>query len=165
MNMLNDYTKEFLAIKTELEEMELDERVMQDTLEPFKDAIAEEADNLASMIEELVAIAKMQKDKAKALTEKAKVNENKAEFIKKFIDEAMKAQDIKALKTENWHIKYNKGREVVQIDEKKLPPEYWIPQDPKPMGKPELKKLLDAGKEIDGVCKVRNPDTLQMKLL
>lgn len=163
--MLNDYTSKFLIVKNELEDMELDERVIMDTLEPFKDAIADEADNLANMIEELVAIAKMQKEKAAALTAKAKVNEGKAEYIKKFIDEALKSSDIKELTTENWRLKYNKGREVVKVDESLLPPKYWIKQDPKPMGKPDLKKLIDAGEEIEGVWKVRNPDTLQMKLL
>ena len=72
---------------------------------------------------------------------------------------------IKKLDTGLFKISFRKGTEVVKIDEDKLPKQYWVPQDPKPMGKTDLKNLLKKNPDItiDGVSIVRNPDTLQIK--
>src|SRR6185312_10229504 len=115
-------------------------------------------------IQELNGLAELQKAEAKKLTEAAKAKEAKAESMKKYMDQTMKAIGAKEIQAGVYKLMYYKGKEVVAVDEKKLPSKYWVTQPKKPLGKPELKKLLDAGEEIEGVCLKRNPDSLQIKM-
>lgn len=161
---LYHYTHEFLAVKAQLDALDLDDAVYADTLEQFEANIAEKAENLIKYRNELLGLAELQKAEAKKFADAAKVKEAKAAAIVQYLDQTLKAIGSKELQAGAYKLNYRKGSEVVEVDEKKLPDMYKIPQPPKPIGKPELKKLLQEGKEIEGVCLKRNPDSLQIKM-
>lgn len=161
---LYQYTNDFLAVKAELDALNLSDELYADTLESYEEDIADKMENFVKYHNELLALASLQKEEAKKLTEAAKAKEAKAESLKKYMDQTLKAIGSKEMQAGAYKLMYHKGKEVVIVDEKKLPEEYFVPQPSKPMGKPELKKLLDAGKEIEGVCLKRNPDSLQIKM-
>lgn len=161
---LYHYTEEFLAVRAALEAADVDETVFHDTLEAYEDTIASKMENVIKYRNELLGLAELQKAEAKKLNEAAKAKEAAAERLKDYMDQTMKAIGSKELQAGAYKLKYRKGSEVVIVDEEKLPDMYWVEQDPVPMSKPELKKLIQAGEEIDGVCLKRNPDTLQIQM-
>jgi len=164
MKSLYQYTNDFLAVKAELDELDLDSETYADTLEQYEADIADKAENIIKYRNELLGLAELQKEEAKNLVEAAKAKEAKAASLVKYLDETMKAIEAKELQAGVYKLDYRKGSEVVEVDEDKLPKKYFIPQPSKPMSKPELKKLLKEGKEIEGVCLKRNPDSLQIKM-
>lgn len=161
---LYHYTEEFLAVKNELEQMDIDEQTFLDTLEQYEGDIADKMENIVKYRNELLGLAELQKAEAKKLTEAAKAKEEKAASLMEYMDTTMKAIGSKKIQAGAYTVDYLKGREVVIVDEEILPDEYWVEQPKKAMGKPELKKLLADGKEITGVCLKRNPDTLRIKM-
>ena len=71
---------------------------------------------------------------------------------------------IKKIDAGLFKIGFLKGREVVEVDESKLPDNYWkVEEVRKPMSKTDVKVRLKSGVEIDGVKLTREPDTLQIK--
>lgn len=159
---LFSYTREFLEVKAQLDELQLDDEVYADTLEQYEANIVEKAENIIKFRNELLGLAELQKAEAKKLEDAAKAKEAKAEWLVKYLDDTMKAIEAKELQAGAYTLKYRKGVEVVEVDESLLPDEYKVPQPAKPLSKPELRKLLKEGKEIEGVWLRRNPDSLQI---
>lgn len=161
---LYHYTKEFLEVKNALDNMEHNEDAYIDTLDSFKELIIDKAEDVIKYRNELLALAKAQKEEANRMLEASKKKEQKADTILGYLDNTMRNLELTELKAGNFVLDYKKGSERTLVDEKLLPKEYWVPQEPKPMGKDELKKLVKAGTEIEGVKVVRGPDTLRVKL-
>ena len=164
MTSLYHYTHEFLEVKAQLDTLDLDEETYRDTLESYEANIADKAENLVKYRNELLGLAQIQKEEAKKLNEAAKRKEEKAQRLVEYLDYVMQATGHVELQAGVYTLKYRKGSEIVEIDEGKLPEQYWVKQPPKPMSKPELKKLLQAGTEVEGVWITRNPDSLQIQM-
>src|SRR6185312_4748418 len=161
---LYHYTNDFLEVKAQLDAMyDPEDEVYKDTLEYYEDNIATKAENIIKYCEELLGLAELQKAEAKRLNEAAKAKENKANRLMEYLDNSMKAMGVKNLQAGLYKLTYHKGREVVEVDEDILPDDYWVEQPKKPMSKPELKKLIESGVEVKGVCIKKNPDSLQVK--
>lgn len=161
---LYHYTNDFLEVKAKLDELyDPEDEVYIDTLEYYEDNIATKAENIIKYREELLGLAELQKAEAKRLAESAKAKENRAEALLEYLDSSLKAMELDSLQAGLYKLNYRKGREIVEVDEDSLPDEYWIEQPKKPMSKPELKKLIEGGLEVKGVCIKRNPDSLQIK--
>jgi hypothetical protein len=80
----------------------------------------------------------------------------------------LKKVGIKDIQAGVFKVGFKKGSEVVKIDETKTPtadqaPHLYLYQEPKFIGKADLKKLIKEGKEIPGVSLVRNEDSLVVK--
>lgn len=166
METLYAYTSEFQRVKLMLEERGTSEEVQADTLEWYQDNIIDHAEDLIKYRSELLALAEAQKAEAKRFTESAKAKEVQADRIMQDIDNAMQLLKLKEVKAGLFQLKYKKGSKVTEVDTKLLPRQYWdvVPSTLKPFGKPELKKLVDAGAVIEGVTIVQNPDKLEIKL-
>lgn len=163
MTSLYNYTNDFVEIKQLLESMDLNADVMQDTLASYGELVEAKAENLIKFREELVALAKLQKEEAKRLIEAANVKERKADHLLDYLDESLKKMGLKEMQAGVFKVNYRAGSKVTLVDTEKLPKKYWIKQEPKPMGKPELKKLVESGTKIAGVSIVRGADSIQVK--
>lgn len=163
MSNLYTLTNEFLQIKNQLEDLDLDPQLFTDTLEGYKVPIEEKVENIVKYVKSLEALAEAKKAEAKRLSESAGKDLNKVEWLKQYIADNLNAAGIKSLQAGVFTLAFRKGSEVVEVDETKLPEWAFIPQEPKPMGKADLKKIIQAGKEIPGVSLVRKPDSLVVK--
>lgn len=162
---LYHYTKEFLDVKAVLDDMDLEDETYLGTLESFEANIADKMENVIKYQKEILGLAAFQKEAAKELIEAAKKKEKKAEALTVYMDQAMKAMNAKTLQAGAYSLAYKKGSEITMVDEDKLPEKYWTPVvGRKAMSKPELKKLVQSGTEVEGVCIVRNPDSLVIKM-
>ena len=163
MASLYNLTAEFLQVANQLEEMDLDQELIQDTLEALQMPIEEKAENVIKFVRNLEAMAEARKSEAKRLTEQAAKDLKKAESLLNGLDNALKMLNKTKLTAGVFEIKYKKGSEVVEVDENQLPEEYFVPAF-KPMTKTELKYLVkNEGKIIPGVKVIRNPDKLVVK--
>ena len=165
MSSLYSLTTEFLQVANQLEEMELDQETISDTLESLQLPLEDKAENIIKYAKNIQAMAEARKNESKRLAELARADEKRAERILSYLDDSMKMMGKKKLTAGVFQVGYRKGVEVVEVDTERLPPEYWILPEvkPQPIGKPELKKIIKEGKEIDGVRLVRKPDSLTVK--
>lgn len=164
MKTLYNYADDFRQVSEALSEIETSEELIN-ILESYSVPLAQKAENVVKYSQHLVRLAEMQEVEAKELTEASKKNKERSESLIRYLDTAMQVSGLKELQAGVFNLKYHKGREVVQIDVDKLPEDYFVTQEappPKPMSKPELKKLVESGEKIAGVTIVRNPDSLKV---
>ena len=104
--------------------------------------------NICRYIKSLNGEAEMVKAEANKLTDRAKVTENKAEFLKKylsgFIPEGQKFSD------ENSKISWRKSKSIIISEHAEIPEEYQkVTVEP---DKTALKKAVESGEKITGVA-------------
>ena len=168
MSSLYNLTNDFAAVVNHLEEMELDSEVLQDTLDSLQAPIEEKVENIVKYMKSLEALADAKKLEAKRLSDSASSDLKKVEWFKNYMADNLKKANITKLQAGIFSLGWRKGTEVVQIDETKIPAfeeaqHLYVFQEPKFIGKTDLKKLIKEGKEIPGVSIVRNPDSLVVK--
>lgn len=152
-----------MQIAEQLEEMDLDQETITDTLESLQISIEDKAENVIKFAKNLEAMAEVRKNEAKRLTEQAAKDIKKAERLTNYLDTTLQMLGKKQLTAGIFELKYKKGSEVVKIDESQLPELYWI-EVKKPFDKITLKNLVkEHGQEIPGVSLVRNPEKLVIK--
>jgi hypothetical protein len=162
-NTLYEMSNQILEIKSQLEAAGAEPELINDTLDSLIMPIEQKAENIIKLTKEWEAIAEAKKAEAKRLSESAAADLKRAENLKAYLQYNLQAMHINKLQAGVFSLGFKKGSEVVEINEKELPKQYFVPQPPKPIGKPELKKLVKAGEEIPGVSLVRKPDSLVVK--
>jgi hypothetical protein len=163
---LYQLTNEFVEIMSQLEEMEIDQETLVDTLDSLQAPIAEKAENLIKYMKNIEALAEAKKAEAKRLHEAAQADLMKVERLKEYLDQNLQRAGITKLQAGLFELKYRKGTEVVMVKESldinTVPREYLKYKDPE-LNKVEIKKLLKTGIEIPGITLVRKPDSLVIK--
>jgi hypothetical protein len=167
-NSLYNLTNDFAAVVNQLEKTELDSEVLQDTLDSLQAPIEEKVENIVKYMKSLEALADAKKLEAKRLSDSASSDLKKVEWFKNYMADNLKKANITKLQAGIFSLGWRKGTEVVQIDETKTPtadeaPHLYLYQEPKFIGKTDLKKLIKEGKEIPGVSLFRNEDSLTIK--
>jgi hypothetical protein len=175
-NSLYNLTNQFLdaldQISWHYDENEIDQQVINDTMEAMQAPIEEKVENIVKYMKSLEALADAKKLEAKRLSDSASSDLKKVEWFKNYMADNLKKVGIKDIQAGVFKVAFKKGSEVVKIDESKVPK--WqepfgndiydvIPESYKLKGKPELKKLIKDGQEIPGVSLVRNEDSLTIK--
>lgn len=125
-----------------------------EAFEELQMARDEKIDNTAKWIIELEAEAKMVKERADELTERARAAKKKAERLREFLQEYLAGEKRK---TADYTIGYRKTKAVEITDEKAA--EMWLTEHcffdcmktTTTMNKPALKKHIEFGDKIPGV--------------
>jgi hypothetical protein len=115
--------------------------------------------NIACFIKSLLAEAEALKAEKKTLEQRARVANNKAESLKRYIQENI--QEGEKFKDSRCAISWRSSTSVlVKTDPEMLPSEYQkITIEAK---KADIKKALQAGQKIDG-CELDEKENLQIK--
>jgi hypothetical protein len=145
-----------------MEENEMDDQTAADTLEALQMPLETKVENIVKYMKSLEALADAKKLEAKRLSESASADLKKAEWFKNYMADNLKKAGITKLQAGVFSLGWRKGSEVVQVDETKLPENYWKVKR-EPMSKTDLKVRLKSGVEIPGVSLVRKEDTLVVK--
>jgi cell division septum initiation protein DivIVA len=167
-NSLYQLTNEFTEIVNQLEELELDQDTFRDTLDSLQAPIEEKVENIVKYMKTLEALADAKKLEAKRLSESASSDLKKVEYFKNYMADNLKKANIKEMQAGVFSLKFRKGAEAIKVDETKTPsvdeaPHLYLHQEPKFIGKTDLKKLIKDGQVIPGVWLVRNEDSLTIK--
>lgn len=96
---------------------------------------------------DLMAEAEAVKAEGKKLYDRARVCENKAEQLKRYIEHALGGNKFK---TERCSVSYRNTKSIVIDDVHQLPVEVWKDLDESWISKSKIKDMLEAGKEVKG---------------
>jgi hypothetical protein len=145
-------TQEYQSLIDAMEESEdasADEG-LHEALASISDAIETKAEYLARVIKTLEAEADALKNAADELSKKRKARENRADSIKRFLESALQSVGIDKIKGELFTVAIQQNNPSVLVtDEKSIPNEYWIQQEPK-LDRKLLLETIKAGETVRG---------------
>lgn len=134
----------------QVQNMDLDPEVMQDTLDSIEDAIENKAENIAKLIRNLESDVAAYKEEEERLKTKRQATENKVKWLKTYLEDNMKLTGKTKFKSGMFNFSIQKNPASVNItDEKAIPEEFLIQQPPK-VDKTSLKEILKRGIEVPG---------------
>lgn len=134
----------------EVQNMDLDSEVMKDTLDSIEDAIENKAENIAKLIRNLESDVVAYKEEEDRLKTKRQATENKVKWLKTYLEDNMKLTGKTKFKSGMFNFSIQKNPASVNItDEKIIPEEFLIPQQPK-VDKTSIKEILKRGIKVPG---------------
>ena len=146
-----------------LNDMDLPEEAIKDTLEALGGELMDKYKNVALYKQNLMVVAQAKKDAAKAMNEQAKAIENKAMRLMDYLDENMKRNGITEITCPYFTVKYRKNPpSVIIYDESMLPESMIRTKTTTAPDKIAIKKAIESGEEIGGARVVQN-ETLVIK--
>lgn len=129
---LYELTEEFLQVLNMLEDEDVDEQIIQDTLESIESEIEDKADGYAKIIKTLEAdVDGIQKENDR-LTARKKTYENRIKWLKQNLEMCMRVTGKKKFTTDlfSFNIQKNGGKRklTIDVDVENIPEEYRIKQ-------------------------------------
>ncbi len=146
----------------EVQNMDLEPEVMQDTLDSIEDVIENKAENIAKLIRNLESDVTAYKKEEERLAGKRQTTERKIEWLKSYLENNMRMTGKTKFKSGMFNFSIQKNPKSVNIlNESILPDEFLIPQTPK-VDKTSLKELLKNGVEIPG-AELKQTESLRIR--
>lgn len=159
-------TSEYECLLAMLEDPDMDDQVIADTLEGLSGEIEIKADGYARVIKQMDADSKAIKAEEERLYNRRKSLENRISYLKNRLQYAMELIGFTKIKTELFNIGIQKNPAKVVIDDpKKVPAEYLIPQDPK-IDTAALKEALKDSDEspfLQGIAHLEQSESLRIR--
>ncbi|HEP1510576.1 TPA: siphovirus Gp157 family protein [Streptococcus pyogenes] len=158
------YLYELEGIYAQLQSMDLDEEIFQDTLDSidFQSDLENNIEYFVKMLKNVQADAEMYKAEKEAFYKKQKQAEAKAEKYKETIRRAMELSQKKKVDAGMFKVSLRRSKKVEILDETKIPLDYMQEKiEYKPM-KSEISKALKPGIDISGVELIET-ESLQVK--
>lgn len=145
---LYELTDNYLAV-LELAE-ESDSIAIKDTLDSIESVIDEKAENIAKLIKSLEATEEALKNEIQRLQQRKTSINNNIRNIKDYLQSEMERSGKMKIKGTLFNIGIqNNPPSLKVVDEKKIPLDYFIEQEPK-LDKALVKEKLRGGEEIEG---------------
>lgn len=164
---LYELTNDYLAFLEAIENDEIPEEAIADTLEAITACIEDKADSIACMLKNLDAECAAIKAEEARLAERRKAKERQHERIKQYLSETLQRAGLDKIETARNRITFRKS-ESVEVDEEAFIKWAEINRDdlltysaPK-INKTEVKKALKDGIEIVG-AELRIKNNIQIK--
>ena len=146
---LYDLAQNYAQLLEMVEEMESDALV--DTLESLQDAIEEKVENIAKLIRNLEADAKIIKEEEQRLAERRRAIEAKVDKLKTYLQEQLEIAGLQKVKRPTITVSIQANPPSVDvIDETAIPSDFLIPQ-PSKLDKKSILERLKNGEAIPGV--------------
>lgn len=135
---------------------------LEDTLESLNDAIEEKAVGYAKVIRNLEGQANAIKEEEKRLADRRKHLESNIKRLKDFLEASMINNNLRKIKTELFSFNIQKNPPGLDVfDDKQIPENYLIPQEPK-IDRKTIIQELKTGKEIPGV-QIKQGESLRIR--
>lgn len=134
----------------EVQNMDLDPEVMQDTLDSIEDTIENKAENIAKLIRNHEADVTAYKEEEDRLKTKRQATENKVKWLKTYLEDNMKLTGKTKFKSGMFNFSIQKNPASVNITDEKIIPEEFLIQQPPKVDKTSLKEILKRGIEVPG---------------
>lgn len=162
---LYELTTEYMELLAMLEDPDVDEDLIADTLEGIDGELEVKADGYARVMRQMDADAKAIKAEEERLANRRKSLENRAANLKSRLQQMMEITGKIKFKTELFSFGIQKNPAAVVIDEQyieNIPEEYLIRQDPK-IDRAKLKEDLKAGKDLEGIAHLEQTESLRIR--
>lgn len=130
---------------------EMESEALVDTLASLQDAIEDKAENIAKLIKNLEADAKIIKEEGQRLAERRRAIEAKVDKLKMYLQEQLETAGLQKVKRPTITVAIQANPPSVDvIDEKAIPNDFLIPQAPK-VDKRSILERLKKGESVPGV--------------
>lgn len=156
---LYEVTNDYLALMQAVEDGDIPEEAIADTLEAIKGEIEVKADNIACLLKNIEADVLAIKAEEKRLAERRRAKERSHERIKAYLSETLQKLGINKVETARNNIAFRKS-ESVEIDADtfyswavKYRDDLLTYAEPT-ANKTEIKRAIKDGAEIVGACLV-----------
>ena len=148
---LYEITQQYQSALSELQELELDETTIQDTLEGLKGDLQEKSKAVAAFIANGEAEAKAVKEASKKLADRANRQQVKMNKLREYLLYNMQANEITSISSPELLIKLRKKPPSVIIDdETKIDGKYKKEKVTFTVSKTDIKKAIQAGESVNG---------------
>ncbi len=162
---LYELTNEYVELLIMLEDPEIDEAIITDTLEGISGELELKAEGYAKVMRQMETDIKAIKAEEDRLYNRRKSLENRLAWLKDRLQNVMEITGKTRFKTELFTFTIQKNPASVVIDENRLeniPAEYLIPQEPK-IDRTKIKEDLKAGKELPGIAHLQQTESLRIR--
>lgn len=156
---------QYLADIEKLQDMELDEQTLTDTLEGLSGELEVKATNVAMFIRNLESSAEQIKMAEKQMADRRKALEARADRVKQYLKDNMIRTGISKIDSPFFTLSIRNNPESVEvINQDMIPPEYFNVPPPPPavLDKMAVKKAIQSGVEVEGARLTRS-QSLQIK--
>ncbi len=144
---------EHRALAAQLESLDLDNQTIADTLAGESLALEQKAQACVAVLGNLRSQASAYKQRAEQLADHAKALDARADWLTKYVRDAMQLSGISEIKGPDWTAKLRQNPERVVIDaESQVPWEYWRERTIKEIDKAALKAAIAQGDEEACAC-------------
>lgn len=148
MATLYELTGNYKTVLEMAQDPEIDIQAIKDTLEMIQGDIEEKADGYAKVIKELDGEADKLTAEIKRLTERKSTIQNSIAYMKQSLTNAMTVTGNTKFRTDLFSFNIQKNPPALVVDdEKAIPPEYLIQQEPK-IDKKAIISLLKNGEAV-----------------
>lgn len=163
---LYEIANDYLALMQAIDDEEIPEEAIADTLEAITGEIEVKADNIACLLKNIDADVKAFKEEEKRLAERRKAKEKAHERLKQYLSDVLQRTGINKIETARNNISFRKS-ESVEVDESFVTWALEYRDDLIKFGEPTadktaIKKALKDGAEIVGAQLVVNQN-IQIK--
>lgn len=165
MTSLYVIANEYQAMIERLENSELDAQTIADTIEGASGELEVKATNVAMYIRNLEASADAIKQAEKAMSDRRKALESKAENIKRYLFDNMKRVGVTKIESPYFALTIKKNPPKLVIDDAGLIPGelYIYPEAPPPYPDNErIKNILKNGETVEG-ARLEQGERLEIK--
>ena len=165
MNTLYELTSEYLELLAMLEDPDVDEDLINDTLEALGGELEAKADGYARVMRQMDADAKAIKAEEERLANRRKSLENRSAALKSRLQQMMEITGKVKFKTELFSFGIQKNPAAVVMDEQyieNIPECYLIAQEPK-IDKQKIKEDLKAGLDLEGIAHLEQTESLRIR--
>ena len=131
---------------------EIESDALVDTLEALQDAIEDKAENIAKLIKNLEADARIIKEEEQRLAERRRAIEAKVDKLKMYLQEQLETAGLQKVKRPTITVSIQANPPSVDvIDETAIPIDFLIPQ-PAKVDKKSILERLKKGESVPGVA-------------
>lgn len=151
---LYELANDYLALMSAIDNDEIPEEAIADTLEAITGSIEEKADNIACLLKNIEAEISAIKTEEDRLAKRRKAKENTHERMKQYLSEALQKVGADKIETARNKITFRKSEKVI-CDDKFIPWALLIRGDLLTFSEPKanltaIKKAIKAGEEVIG---------------
>jgi chromosome segregation ATPase len=140
---------------------EMDPEVLKDTLSSIQEEIEDKAENIAKLIRNLEADAKIIREEEKRLAERRQSIEKKIDYLKQYLQEQLEVAGLQKVKRPTITVAIQYNPPSVEIaDENLIPSDYKIPQFK--IDKKSIMERLKNGEEIPG-CSLKQTKGVRIR--
>jgi len=157
---LMDVAAEYREAFDRLNDLDLPEEVVKDTLEGMVGALEVKSTNLIAYADRLTAFSDQIKKRRAAMLARQQALESRSERIRAFVFNAMKLAQVKVIETAEYKLRVKAGTKFVVIDAPtQVTPEYTRFPDPPPpeIDKEKIKAVLTAAAEAAALFAAGKP--------
>lgn len=162
---LYEIASEYQSMVNRLMDLNLDEQTIADTIEAESGALETKAINVAMFIRNLESSAEQIKLAEKAMAERRKQLENKADSVKQYLFDNMKRTGITKIDSPYFALTIKKNPAKLIIDDAgAIPAELYVyPETPAPYpDNAKIKDMLKAGEVVNG-ARLQQDERLDIK--